>query len=423
MAPQPDLLREKYMPADKKTHLRRISAATSLLLLAACGPAGGPPPFPPPPVTVAVIAPRDVPVSYEYTAQTAGFREVEVRARVSGILLKRNHREGSRVSRGESLFTIDPAPFELALARAAADLGVAEARHQQTRREYARLKSVYEQKAVSQKEFDDATSAERIAAAEVASAKARLNEAKLNLEWSRVEAPITGITSRSAVSEGSLVSGPSVLLTTMTQTDPMYVIFGISDRDELALRRDIDAGNIKVPADGRMVAKVRLSDGSLYDKEGRVNFTDVRVNTQTGTTEARAEFPNPRNTLRAGEFVRLTLSGAVRVNAIVVPQRAVLDSPKGKFVYIVNAESKTEPRPVEVGDWAGDGWVIAGGLKPGDRVVIDGMAKLQAFGPGPVTVTNDLPGAKAAPDGKPGAKDAPAGKPAAKPAAMPDVKS
>jgi membrane fusion protein (multidrug efflux system) len=181
---------------------------------------------------------RDLPVTLEYTAQTAGYRETEVRARVNGILLKRNYREGGTVKQGESLFTIDPASFQLALARAKADLGVAEAQLQQAQRELARLKPVYESKAVSQKEFDDATSAERIAAAQVESARARLHEAQLNLEWTRVESPITGVAGRAAVSEGTLVSGPSVLLTTVTQTDPMYVIFGVSDRDTLALRRE-----------------------------------------------------------------------------------------------------------------------------------------------------------------------------------------
>ena len=400
--------------------LHRALALGALVLLSACGPAGGPPGMPPPPVSVITAATRDVPVSYEYTAQTAGYREVEVRARVGGILVKRNYREGSTVRQGESLFTIDPAPFDLAHARAAADLGVAEARHQQAQREFTRLKSVYEQKAVSQKEFDDATSAERITVAEVASVRARLNEAKLNLEWSRVEAPITGIAGRSAVSEGNLVSGPNVLLTSVTQTDPMYVIFGISDRDALALRRDIEAGRVKLPADGKMIAKVKLSDGTEYDREGRINYTDVRVNTQTGTAEARAEFANPRNILRAGEFVRVTLSGATRVNAIVIPQRAVLDSPKGKFVYVVSAESKAEPRPVEVGAWATDGWVIDRGINPGDRVIVEGTAKI--FAPGsPVTVMDGkvpaaAPGTK--PDSKapaaPGAPEKPAAKPAAK---------
>ncbi len=391
--------------------LRPLIAATAAsLLLAACGPSGAPPGgggFPPPPVSVMITEARDLPVNLEYTAQTAGYRETEIRARVSGILLKRNFREGSTVKQGESLFTIDPAPFQLALERARADLGVAEAQLQQAQRELARLKPVYESKAVSQKEFDDATSAERIAAAQVASVRARLNEAQLNLEWTRVESPIAGVTGRAQVSEGSLVSGPGVLLATVTQTDPMYVIFGVSDSDTLALRRDAEAGRIKLPADGRLKATVKLSDGSEYAKPGVVNFVDARVNTQTGTTETRAEFPNPGNLLRAGEFVRITLSGAVRPNAIVVPQRAVLEGPTGKFVYIANAESKAEPRPVEVGDWTADGWIINSGLKAGERVIIDGMAKI--FVPGSPVSIIDPAAQKEAPQ--------PPGKPEAKPAA------
>jgi len=394
--------------------LCRAFIAASLTLLTACGPAGGPPGgFPPAPVSVITTESRDVPVMLEYTAQTAGYREVEVRARVSGILLKRNYKEGSTVRQGESLFSIDPAPFKLAQSRAAADLGVVEAQLQQAQRELARLKPVYEAKAVSQKEFDDATSGERIARAQVESLRARLNEANLNLEWTRVESPITGVAGRSAVSEGTLVSGPGVLLTSVTQTDPMYVIFGVSDRDHLALRRDVESGRIKLPADGKLKATLKLGDGRDYAKTGAVNFSDVRVNTQTGTSESRAEFANPANQLRAGEFVRIALSGATRPAAIVVPQRAVLEGPGGKFVYVVNAESKAEPRPVEVGAWAADGWVINAGLKAGERVIVDGVLKI---GPGaPVNVTEP---SAAKTDGKPETD-----KPSAKPEPKPAVKS
>lgn len=405
------------MIVHRPSYLRRAAAATSVLLIAGliagCGPAGGPPAFPPAPVSVITTETRDVPVTLEYTAQTAGYREVEVRARVSGILLKRNYREGSTVRQGESLFTIDPAPFQLAQARAQADLGVAEAQLQQAQRELARLKPVYEAKAVSQKELDDATSSERITHAQVESVRSRLNEAKLNLEWTRVESPITGVASRAAVSEGTLVSGPGVLLTTVTQTDPMYVIFGVSDRDHLALRRDVEAGRIKLPADGKLKATLKLGDGQEYARSGAVNFSDVRVNTQTGSSESRAEFPNPGNQLRAGEFVRITLSGSMRPGAIVIPQRAVLEGPTGKFVYVVSAESKAEPRPVDVGAWVTDGWVINSGLKPGERVIVDGVLKI---GPGaPVNVTEP---AAPATNGK-----KPADQPKEKPAAKPAVKS
>jgi membrane fusion protein, multidrug efflux system len=376
------------------------AAAFAILLASGCGPSGDPHGgggFPPPAVTVVTVEPRQIEMSTEHVAQTAGYREVEVRARVTGILLKRNYREGAVVKKGDSLFTIDPAPFQAALARAEADVSMAEARLAQARREVARLKPVFEARAVSQKELDDAASAAQVAEAEVKGARARLNEAKLNVEYTRVEAPITGTTSRAAVSEGALVSGPNVLLTTITQSDPMYVIFGIPDRDQIAIRRDLEAGRLQLPADGRLKASIKLADGSPYPREGVLNFSDLRVNNQTGTSEARAEFPNPGGVLRPGEFVRVTLHGAVRPSAITVPQRAVLESPKGKYVYVVNAESKAEPRPVEVGAWAGDDWIIREGLKPGERVVVDGVMKLQLMGPagGPVQI-----GDKAAADGK-----------------------
>jgi membrane fusion protein (multidrug efflux system) len=385
--------------------------AALVLLAAGCKPAADPHVggFPPPVVSVITIEPKDVPVTYEYVAQTAGFREVEVRARVTGILLKRNYREGATVRQGESLFTIDPAPFQTALARAEGDLAVADARLSQAKREVARLRPVLEAKAVSQKELDDAVSAEQVADAEVKSARARVSEAKLNLDWTRVEAPISGTTSRAAVSEGSLVSGPNVLLTSVTQTDPIYVIFGVPDREHIALRRDVEAGRLKVPGDGRLKATLKLADGSAYAREGVVNFRDVRVNTQTGTTESRAEFSNPGGVLRAGEFTRIVLHGAVRPAAIVVPQRAVLESPKGKYVFLVDAEGKSQIRPIEVGDWTGEGWVINGGLKAGERVVVDGVMKLSLMPPGVPVQIGDPAAAgaeKGAPD-KGAAKGAP----------------
>ena len=384
--------------------LRVGTPLSALALLAAgCGPAGGPPPFPPPVVSVITVEAKDVPVTYEYVAQTAGYREVEVRARVSGILVKRNFREGGAVKQGESLYTIDPEPFRVALTRAEADLGIAEARLAQAKREAARLRPVLESKAVSQKELDDAVSAEQIAQAEVSSARARVNEARLNLAYTRVESPISGTTSRAVASEGTLVSGPGVLLTTVTQTDPMYVIFGIPDRERLAIRRDVEAGRLQLPEGGRFKASVKLADGSIYARTGVLSFTDVRVNPQTGTSEARAELPNPGGQLRAGEFVRVVLHDAVRPGAIVVPQRAVMESPKGKYVYIVDAESKSQIRPIEAGNWTGDGWIINSGIQRGDRVVVEGVVKLSLMPPGaPVQVSDGAPPAdsKSAPAAK-----------------------
>ena len=382
-------------PSMLRFSFSRAFTAALALALAGCEPSGGaeghggPGGFPPPVVTVTSVEAKDLPVAYEYPAQTAGYREVEVRARVTGILERRNYREGASVKQGQSLFTIDPEPFRVALARAEADVAVAEARVAQARRDVQRLKPVIEARAISQKEYDDAASAQQIAEAELKSARARVNEAKLNLQYTRVEAPISGVTSRSVVSEGTLVSGPNVLLTTVTQTDPVYVIFGIPDREYLALRRDVEAGRLKLPEQRRFKAQVKLADGRPYAHAGVVNFTDVRVNPQTGTIEARAEFPNPDNALRTGEFVRIVLEGAVRPGAIVIPQRAVLDGPKGKFVYVVTADDKAEARPVEVGEWSGEGWIINAGIQTGERVIVDGVLKL---GPGaPVKIADGKP--------------------------------
>ncbi|MGE5791959.1 MAG: efflux RND transporter periplasmic adaptor subunit [Bacteroidota bacterium] len=383
---------------------QRIVPVLPVLLaaaLAACGEPRGQPhgQMPPPEVAVAEAVAKRLPVGYEYAAQTAGYREVEVRARVTGILVKRNYREGEVVKRGQSLFQIDPAPFQVALARAEADLATAEARQAQAARDAERMKAVIDIKAVSRKEYDDAVSASQIAAAEVKGARARVAEAKLNVDWTRVESPINGISSRSLRSEGTLVSGPDVLLTSVTQVDPIYVIFGIPESELLRIRRDVDAKRLELPADGRFDVTVALADGSVYGKPGKVDFTDVRVNTNTGTVEARAELPNPGGVLKPGQFVRVRLAGAVRPAAITVPQRAVLEGPKGKFVYVVDAESKAEVRPVQVGDWAGESWVIDSGLAPGDKVIVDGVMKI---GPGaPVRIAATGQGGEAKPPAAP----------------------
>jgi membrane fusion protein (multidrug efflux system) len=396
----------RSMSQPLRASAQRIVPVLVAAVLAACGQAGSQPQgqMPPPEVAVVEAAPKRLPVGYEYAAQTAGYREVEVRARVTGILLKRHYREGEAVKRGQSLFQIDPAPFQVALARAEADLATAEARRAQAARDADRMKAVIDIKAVSRKEYDDAASAAQIAAAEVKGAQARVAEAKLNLDWTRVESPINGVSSRSLRSEGTLVSGPEVLLTSVTQTDPIYVIFGIPESELLRIRRDVDAKRLQLPADGRFEVTVALADGSVYDRPGKVDFTDVRVNTNTGTVEARAELPNPAGALKPGQFVRARLAGAVRPAAITVPQRAVLEGPKGKFVYVVDAESKAEVRPVQVGDWVGDAWVIDSGLAPGDKVIVDGVMKI---GPGaPVRVAaagQNAPAKPAAPDAKGGA--------------------
>ncbi|MES2354188.1 MAG: efflux RND transporter periplasmic adaptor subunit [Pseudomonadota bacterium] len=372
--------------------LRIVLIVGALVALAACQPHAAPPMgFPTAEVTTVTVQPKTVPVTFEYMGQTAGSREVEVRARVNGILLKRNYQEGSSVKAGQSLFTIDPAQFQAVVARGEADLAGAQARLSQAQHNAARLKPLFEAKAVSQKEYDDAVSSEQIAAADVKSAKARVTEARLNLGYTKVESPISGLASRALRSEGNLVSGPDVLLTTVTQIDPIYVNFGISATDQLKLKHALDSGQLQFPQNGKFEVTVKLSDGGVYAHAGKLNFTDPRVSTATGTSDARAELPNAQSTLKPGQFVRVQLAGAVRPNAILVPQRAVLEGPTGKFVYVVK-EGKADSRPVQVGDWSGDSWVVESGLKAGDNVIVDGVMKIGPGAPVKVAQAGAAPG-------------------------------
>lgn len=383
---------------------RAAAALFTLLAVASCGPQGGPGGghgggMPPTPVSVEEVALHTVAVEFEYPAQTAGSREAEVRARVSGILLKRNYEEGATVRAGQSLFTLDSAPYEAAVARAEADVSAAEARLNNASRSAKRTRPLFDAKAASQKDLDDAVSAEEVAAADVKSARTRLSDARLNLAYTKVESPISGVTSRSLKSEGTLISGPQDLLTTVSQIDPIWVNFGLSESEQAGLKRDAAAGKLMLPKDGRFDVSIRFEDGHEYSRNGKLVFTDIRVNNQTGTSDARAEIPNPAGDVHPGQFVRIALKGATRPNAMTVPQRAVQEGPQGKVVYLMNKENKAEPRPVVLGDWTGKEWVVLSGVAPGDKVITDGLMKVMLI-PGATLVVGDP---NAPPPGAPGA--------------------
>lgn len=384
------------------SHLLTLGAMLLLgAVLSACGPAQGEGPASgaggPPPAAVAVqkVSLADVPAVYEYVGEAVGSRDVEVRARVTGILVKRNFTEGALVKQKQSLYTLDTAPFKAALAKADADVAAAEARLAQASRTLARLQPLAQAQAVSQKEVDDAASAEQIARADLKGAHARRAEAVLNLGYTRVEAPISGMAGRSQVSEGTLVSGPQVLLTTVTQTHPMKLRFGIADTDQMRWRKEVASGQLRLPDRSAFDVEVLLADGSVHPRRGKMVFSDTRVSGTTGTVEAEAELPNPDGSLKPGQFVRVRLLGASRPNAVKVASRAVLEGPQGKFVYVM-ADGKAQPRPVEVGDQLADGWIVTKGLKTGDAVIVDGMARI--FFPGaPVVLAQAAPAASAPP--------------------------
>ena len=349
---------------------------------------------PPAPVVVQNVVAQDIPAVYEYVGQTAGSREVEVRARMSGILLKRNFTEGGAVKQGQSLFNLDADPFRAALQRAEAEVASAEARHAQAARNLARLKPLWEAKATSQRDYDDAVSAEAVSRADTQRAKAQRTQASLDLRYTRVEAPISGAVSRSLASEGTLVSGPQLLLTTITQTDPIKIRFGVADTDQMRWRTEVDAGQLKLPQNSAFEVEVKLADGRTYSRRGKVLFSDTRVSRSTGTVEAEAEISNPDGALMPGQFVRVRLLGAMRPQALQIPSRAVLEGPQGRFVYVAQ-DGKAVPRPVQVGEQLAGGWIVKQGLAAGDPVIVDGTARI--FFPGaPIQLAPAAPAASAA---------------------------
>ena len=370
--------------------------------------------MPPPEVAVITVQAKAQPVELEYTGQTAGSRETEVRARVAGILQKRLFEEGTAVKAGAPLFQIDPANFQTQVASLEAAVAVAEARVNQTRRDQARLAPLVAEKAISQKEFDDSKSAAESAEATLKQVQAQANEARLNLSYTKVPAPISGTTGIATKSEGSLVTAGDSLLTTIVQTNPMYVNFSVSEGDLLRMTKQVTSGQLSVPgqraANGSLgfTVNVKLADGSTYPRSGKLNFASEKVNPQTGSFDVRAEIPNPDGSLRPGQFVRVTLGGANRPNSLSVPQRAVIDSPFGKMVFVVNAEDKLEPRPVELDGWTLGQWIVTKGLKDGDRVLVDGFIKAHT----PGMVVKPVPYVAAAPGGGGGEMSKPPASPA-----------
>lgn len=359
--------------------LRLTLYITCAALLSACGkkaPDAAPkaPPQAPPQVQAKVITmqPQRVPMRLELVGQVEGSKEVEVRARVPGILQKRLYKEGEVVRAGAALFQIDPAPFEITLAQARAQLAQERARNEQAKRESGRLKKLAEEKAISQKEYDDATSTSKLSDASLQVAEANLKQAELNLSYTLVTAPVSGVSGRVTRSEGSLIStGADSLLTTINQVDPAWVRFSVSDSDLAKL-----PGGRLAP-DAIADLQLVLPNGTTYPGKGRINFTATQIDPRLATQQLRAEFENPKQLLLPGQFVRVMLVAGARDNVYLVPQSAVLQTEKGSLVFVLDAEGKAALHPVQLGPWAGSDWIILGGLKPGDRVIVDNLLKIR----------------------------------------------
>lgn len=356
--------------------IRAGALLLSLSVLAACK--GEQQNMQPPPTEVAVqtISSAAAPLDLTYTARTVGSREVEVRARVGGILLKRRYEEGSRVKEGETMFQIDPEPIRARLASARAEVAVAKARLEEARRQQDRILPLFDKNAVSQSRRDEVVSAFEVAQANVAAAEAAQRTAELDLEYSDVRAPISGLTSREVLSEGSLVSTDSSLLTRIVQIDPLYVEFSVPEAEAALLRNAIAPSSNSAPT-----VKLLLDEGTQYPDAAKLTFVDNAVDPDSGTVRVRAVLKNASAQLIPGQFVRAKVEGVTLANVVSVQRKAVMNGPQGRFVWLVAAGDKIEFRPVQVGRGFGNNVVVTQGLAPGDRVVVEGVMKVQPGAP------------------------------------------
>ena len=353
------------------------AAAAALAALAACSkgdakqdPAAAPPATP---VTAIQVAPREVPVVFDAVGRTEGSREVQIRARVAGILEQQLYSEGDTVKAGAPLFRIERAPFEIDLDQQRAALSQETARQELAQQEFDRLKSLADRRAISQKELDQAASALRQSAAAMQMMKARVRQSELNLSYTTVDAPIAGVTGRAQQSIGSLVSptADGSLLTTLVKTDPIWVRFALSEAEFARLR----ASESRKPE-----VKLELADGSAYAGAGRLNFSGSTVDAALGTVQMRAEFPNAKLQLLPGQYVRVQVVAGMQ-QAIVVPQSAVLQNETGRYVWLIGPEGKALQRNIRAGNWVGKDWVVLDGLKPGDSVIVDNLIRLRPGSP------------------------------------------
>jgi membrane fusion protein, multidrug efflux system len=374
--------------------IRFLSAAgIAALMLAAC--AQEQPAPPPPEVQVMTVQARPIDNVIELPGRVQAIRISEVRARVNGIIEARLYEEGSDVAAGKPLFRIDPRELRATANAAQAQLTRAQATSANAGQVVSRYTGLLPDQAISRQEYDAAIANQRTAQADVAQARAQLETARLSLGYSTVTAPISGRVGRAQVTEGALVTAAAgTLLTTIEQIDRIYVNFSQSSSDLLAIRRDTASGKLSLPSLGRVEVQLILEDGTVSPIIGHIDFLDLSIDENTGTAALRAEFANPDRTLLPGQFVRARIQAGKRSGGILVPQRAVKLSAQGASVMIVDAKNVVAARPVKVGALQGNQWVILEGLKPGDRVIVEGGSKAM---PGqPVRIAKPKPAASAA---------------------------
>ena len=370
--------------------LPRVLGVLSFASLLSVAQAADAPPAPEVLVETATAAPLEL--ELEYSARTAGFREVQVRAQVSGILQERTYLEGSQVKQGQVMFRIDPRTYQAALARAKGALAQEQARYRQTERDLRRIRELQKKGFASESELDNAISNFEQSKANIQAAEAEVQSKQIDLDYTTVKAPISGITSRETVSEGSLmVAGDpnASLLTNITQLDPIFVNFAAPDTDVDAVRTGLKSGALTLPEDQHMSVEIKFGDGSVYPLTGKVDFTGSLIDRSTSTVSARAVVPNPEQKLLPGQFVRVVVKGITLPSAITLPERAVAQGPRGTFVYVVDDQNIARTRQVSTGRTANGRWVIESGISAGDRVIVEGLPKVRPDTPVKVAAPSD----------------------------------
>lgn len=355
------------------------------LIMAGCGqqqPAGGPPQGPPE-VAVVLVKAESAAITTELAGRTSAFLVAEVRPQVGGIIKKRLFTEGGDVRAGVVLYQIDPATYQAAYASARATLAKAEANHAAIRIKADRYRELVAVKAVSQQEYDDLAAALKQAEADIQAGKAAVETARINLAYTRITAPISGRIGKSSVTVGALVTtGQNVALATIQQLDPVYVDVAQSSVNLLRLQQSVASGKVKRGGANAAKVKLLLEDGTPYPLEGALKFSDVTVDSGTGSFTLRTVFPNPNHILLPGMYVRAILEEGVNAQAILVPQRGVMRDPKGNPIAMVaDASDKVEQRTLKIDRAIGDKWLISEGLKPGDRLIVEGFQRIRPGAP------------------------------------------
>lgn len=331
---------------------------------------------PPPQVGVITVQPAEVPYPVEYAGRVAGFRDVEVRPRVGGLLLERRYEEGARVTEGQVLFRIDPATYEVALSRAEAQLQQAQAALYQAQQNFERVEPLARRGVSTDVQLEEARSQRDQARAGVQLAEAEVRNAKLNLSYTTVTAPATGTTALQSPPVGALIQAQQTLLTTISQLDPAYVNFSFTDEEGRAFRALNERRETPI-SEKELKVELLFAREASYSHPGQVDTAAQRVDPQTGTIQARAIFPNPDGALLPGQFVRVRITGITLPDSIVVPQQAVSQGPQGPMIYVLGENNVAQARPIRLGPEVPAGWVVREGLSGGERVVADGVIRVR----------------------------------------------